>query len=125
MYCPMVLNGMAVVATPLTRPRPGVKLPLMLRSTKPVRGDEPLACTVTVNVTCLPAIIGLGEAVSFVVVAACAAARGAVTESVPRTARREIVESKDFIRLILKSGIELHGGPSEIERLQLRNQRRG
>src|SRR5271166_765668 len=100
---------MAVVATPLTRPRPGVKLPLMLRSTKPVRGEEPVVCTVTVKVTCLPLITGFGEAVSVVVVVPCAAAWGAVTESVPTTARREIMESKVFIRLFLESVIELHG----------------
>ena len=108
-YVPTVLNGMAVVATPLTTLRPGVKLPLMLRSTKPVRGDEPVVCTVAVKVTCLPLITGFGEAVSVVVVVACAAAWGAVTESIPKTARREVMESNGFIRLILESAIELHG----------------
>jgi hypothetical protein len=94
---------MAVVATPLTKPRPGVKLPLMLKSTKPVRGDEPVVCTVTVKVTCLPVIIGFGEAASVVVVVACAAAWGAVTESITKAARREVMESNGFIRLILES----------------------
>jgi hypothetical protein len=100
---------MAVVATPLTRLRPGVKLPLMLRSTKPLRGDEPVVCTVTVKVTCLPLIIGLGEAASVVVVVACAAAWGTATESIHKTARSEVMESQGFIHLILESAIELHG----------------
>src|SRR5277367_6456417 len=100
---------MAVVATPLTTLRPGVKLPLMLRSTKPVRGDEPVVCTVAVKVTGFPVIAGFGVAVSVVVVVACAAAWGAVTESVTKTVRMEMMESKGFIRLILESVIELHG----------------
>jgi hypothetical protein len=81
----------------------------MLRSTKPVRGDEPVVCTVAVKVTCLPLITGFGVAVSAVVVVACAAAGGAATESVPKTARMKTKESEGFIRLILESVIELHG----------------
>jgi hypothetical protein len=75
----------------------------MLRSTKPVRGDEPPACTVAANVTCLPLITGFGDAVSVVVEAVCAAARGAVIASVPKTERRQVRESKGFIDLILES----------------------
>jgi hypothetical protein len=102
-YVPTVLNGIAVVAIPLTTLTPGVKLPLILRSTKPVRGDEPVVCTVAVKVTCLPLITGFGVAVSVVVVVACAAAWCAVAANVPKTARREIMGSKGFIRLILES----------------------
>ena len=68
-----------------------------------------MVCTFAVKVTGLPLITGFGEAVSVVVVVPCAAASGAATESAPKTAKREVMESKGFIRLILESVIELQG----------------